>query len=134
MQYVGSGVHGLCEDTEKNRWKLMSFEIAGFIVSGISLLNELFQTHKDLTSWIEQDLEVDAEWLPLAISKGILEGSETQYAWAKSPSVATKELQGTHQIVIARNDEKKIKYRIVRGLHGDFPLVLMKSVPRVAAA
>jgi hypothetical protein len=42
------------------------FEIAGFVVSGISLLNDLVTRYQDLTSWTQSDLLVDNEWLALA--------------------------------------------------------------------
>ena len=90
-------------------------EIAGLLVSTVGLLNDLWGTHHDLHTWTEQDLRVDEEWLPLAIEKGILPGPEEQYMWSWATHVATRELKGTHQVVVALNEERKIKYRIVQG-------------------
>ncbi len=41
--------------------------------------------------------------------------------------VATRELRGTHSVVMAGNEEKRTKYRVVRGREGD-RLVLMKRL------
>ena len=92
-----------------------AIEIAGLIVSGLSFLNDLRRDHGDLTAWTEDDIEVDAEWLDLALGKGVLTGQPNDFAWINERSLPTRELQGTHTAVVAHNDEKRIRYRIVRG-------------------
>lgn len=52
---------------------------------------------------------------PLAIEKGVLEGSVKDYTWSAEDRIPTRELRGTHQVVVAVNAEKKIKYRIKQG-------------------
>jgi hypothetical protein len=59
------------------------FEIAGLMVSGISLLNDLMSTSRDLKSWEEKDLLVDQEWLGLAIKNGRVTGAMESFCWAK---------------------------------------------------
>ncbi|MBX9588610.1 MAG: hypothetical protein K2X43_04845 [Hyphomonadaceae bacterium] len=90
-------------------------EIAGMVISGVSLLNDLWGRFKDLSTWIEADLLVDREYLSLALAEGQLEGLEQEYAWSREESVPTRELRGTHRVVIAFNSERKIKYRLCRG-------------------
>jgi hypothetical protein len=102
-------------------------EIAGFVISGLSLLNDLFSTHKDIASWDERDLPVDRDWLAVALEERVLPGVEKDYVWASEASVATKEMRGTHTVVIAHNDARKIKYRIVRRGIPEDALVLMKK-------
>ncbi|MGQ3048078.1 MAG: hypothetical protein ACT6Q8_19730 [Niveispirillum sp.] len=89
--------------------------IAGLTISGLSLVNDLGNTIKDLRSWSEQDIEVDSDWLRLAISKGVLDGSEADYAWLLEKRLPSMELTGTHQAVVAVNTDKRIKYRIFLG-------------------
>jgi hypothetical protein len=90
-------------------------EIAGVVISGVGLLNDLWGRFKDLSAWQENDLLVDNEYLPLALSKGVLQGAEADYLWSNEDKVATRELGGTHCVVIAFNVDRKVKYRIVRG-------------------
>src|SRR5262245_15476833 len=101
-------------------------EVAGFVVSGIGLLNDLLGTHKDMTAWQEADLLVDGRWLDVAIAKGLLTGHSNDYNWTPEARVPTLELEGTHTVVVAHNDDKKIKYRLVQGQPGD-RLVLVKK-------
>ena len=103
------------------------FSIAGLAVSGIGLLNDFGTTYRDILKWQEEDVEVDAEWLELALNKGIIEGTLDSFAWANLRRVPTLELKGTHQPVVAINKDKRVKYRIVRGSVDD-RLVLMKKV------
>ena len=44
-------------------------EIAGLIISGIGLIKDLLALHDDLSSWGNEDLEVDRKWLALAFSR-----------------------------------------------------------------
>ncbi len=108
-------------------------EIAGVMISGVSLLNDLWGRFKDLSTWTEGDLLVDNDYLSLAIAKGQLEGSAQEYAWSREESVPTRELRGTHRVVIAFNSDRKVKYRICQGRVGD-RLILMKKVSAGAAA
>ena len=101
-------------------------EIAGLIVSGIGLIKDLCALHDDVSSWSNEDLEVDSEWLELALQKELLSGEVTDYGWANLRSVPTRELQGTHEVVTAHNVDRKVLYRIVRGLEGG-RIVLMKK-------
>lgn len=102
-------------------------EIAGLIVSGISLLSDLYGRYKDLSSWSETDLKVDGDYLDLALAKRHLTGAAADYAWVREERVPTVELSGTHQVVVAYNAEKKIKYRLCRGRIDD-RIILMKKV------
>lgn len=45
-------------------------EIAGVIISGVGLLNDLVSRYQDLTHWEEIDLQVGNNWLGLALKKG----------------------------------------------------------------
>ena len=105
-------------------------EIAGFAISGVSLLIYLVDRYKDLSKWPETDLLVDRDWLPLALSRGVLEGREDDYVWSREDKVATLELRGTASVVVPYNEEKKMKYRIRRGDR----LILMRKTPAAAAA
>jgi hypothetical protein len=102
-------------------------EIAGLVISGVSLLNDLWGRYKDLSTWAESDLLVNRDYLPLALAKGIIQGGEGDFAWASEANVPTLELRGTHCVVIAYNEDKKTKYRITRGRSGD-RAILMKRV------
>jgi hypothetical protein len=109
------------------------WEFAGVMISGVSLVNDLLSRFRDLSKWTELDLPVDGDWLALAISKGKLEGDNADFVWSREERVATRELRGTARVVIAYNEEKKVKYRICQGRHGD-RLVLMKKTAAAEAA
>lgn len=94
------------------------FDIAGIAISTIGTASELFGTYRDLTNWDEKDIEVDAEWLDLALQKGVLDGKVGDYSWPAERRVPTLELKGEHAVVIAINKDKRLKYRIVRGQLG----------------
>lgn len=87
----------------------------GLAVSGLNLALNLFKTVKDAQSWKESDIEVDSDWLELAIEKGILPGPSGDYQWINESRVPSAELRGTHSPIIAHNDERKIRYRIFQG-------------------
>jgi hypothetical protein len=89
------------------------------------LINDLVSTHRDISRWEEADIQVDNEWLDLALEKKVIEGTSDLFSWARLERVPTLELKGTHHTVIAINKDKKIKYRIVRG--STDPVVLMKK-------
>ena len=98
-------------------------EIAGLALTGLSTIKDMIELFGDLTSWKEDDLLVDDEWLGLAIQAGLIDQAE--YAWSAERSVPTRELKGSHAVVTAYNDTKKLKYRIVRG-HGADRAILVK--------
>src|SRR5205807_906149 len=83
------------------------FELSGLIVSGIGVIHDLIHSYADLQTWREEDITVDDEWLPLAIEKGILAGPLSDYTWSSEHKIPTRELRGTHQVVVAFNEEKK---------------------------
>lgn len=102
--------------------------IAGLVVSGLSLLNDLRGTIGDITQWAEADLEVDSHWLSVALEKGVLDGDEaTDFVWAAERKVPTLELKGEHQVVVAFNKQKEIIYRITLGQRPD-RLILMRRI------
>lgn len=107
----------------------MVFEIAGLVLSGIGLLNDRRNTYRDIKFWSEQDLEVDREWLALAIAKGLLAASEQDYTWCRLDKVPTRELKGTHQVVVALNEEERILYRIMQGPVGNRVVLTKKQRP-----
>jgi hypothetical protein len=109
-------------------------EIAGLVISGVSLLNDLSGRFKDLSMWTEADLLVDSEYLSLALAKGEIEGSPEEFVWSREDGVPTRELRGTHRVVIAFNSETKIKYRLCRGRPGDRLILMKKVLADVAAA
>jgi hypothetical protein len=105
-------------------------EIAGVMISGIALLNDLWDRFKDLSAWTEADLLVDGDYLGLALAAGHLEGAETDFLWSREEKVPSRELRGTHRVVVAFNADKKVKYRITQGRAGD-RLILMRRVSPV---
>jgi hypothetical protein len=108
-------------------------EIAGMMISGVSLLNDLWGRFKDLSTWTEADLPVDREFLALAVAQRKLQGAADDYVWCREASVPTKELKGTHSVVIAFHSDRRTKYRLYRGRGGD-RLILMKKMPAGAVA
>jgi len=76
----------------------------------------------------QQDMEVDGEWLPLALKKGILQGNEIDYQWVSHRRVPTCELNGQSAVIIPNNENKKIVNRIVKGKVDD-RLVLVSKIP-----
>lgn len=86
---------------------------SGLFISGVGVIHDLLRTYADLNTWTEQDIKVDGDWLPLAIEKGVLPPDD--YTWSSEDKIPTPELRGTHEVVIAYNADKKIKYRIKHG-------------------
>ncbi len=103
-------------------------EIAGLILSGIGLIKDLYGLYNDLDTWTNEDLEVDKEWLPLALELGILDGAENDYRFVSRRKVPTLELKGTHQVVAAHNKYRKIIYQIVRGSPQDHTVVVLMKL------
>jgi hypothetical protein len=86
---------------------------SGLFISGVGVFHDLVKTYADLNTWKEEDLRVDGEWLQLAIEKGVLPPDD--YTWSWEAKIPTRELRGTHEVVVAVNADKKIKYRIRQG-------------------
>ena len=107
--------------------KPLAFEIAGLAISGFGLAASLGQQFKDWLEWKQEDQIVDTEWFHLALEKGILDGTESDYSWAMEERVAALTLRGTHDVVMAVIDKRRTKYRIVRG-YGAARSVLLRVV------
>jgi hypothetical protein len=106
----------------------MSWEIAGVVISGLSLINDLFRQFKDASAWTESDLPIDGEnWLKLAIEKDLLPGPLNSYKFAREERVSSLELERRAAVVYAFNDERKCKYRLCWGRPGD-RLILMRNI------
>ena len=105
------------------------WEIAGAVISGISLLRNIKRDRSsDTRDWVDKDLEVDNQWVAVAIESGFLKGSTADYAWPVARRVPTLELKGTHEQVRAIDAERRILYRIVWGPPAN-RMVLMKKKP-----
>jgi hypothetical protein len=102
-------------------------EIAGLAISSIGLAVDWAVKINDWAEWEVADLLVDSDWLALAIGNGILDGAENEYAWSREDKLATREMSGTHTVVMAADEKKRKKYRVVRGREGD-RLVLVKRL------
>ena len=105
------------------------FEIAGLAISGLGFLRDLWKDHKDAGAWDEQELDVDREFLATALEQGRLTGNKSEYSWARKNRVPTLELKGTHAVVLAFNEARKIRYRLVQGPPAN-RLILMKKISR----
>lgn len=108
-------------------------EFAGVLISGVSLLSDLMGQFKDLATWEEDDLLVDGNYLPLALARGHLQGGAEEFTWSREEAVPTRELRGTHRVVIAFNAERKVKYRICQGRPDDRLILMRKTFAEVAA-
>lgn len=102
-------------------------EIAGVAISLIGLAVDLSGKIGGWVKFEETDLLVDRDWLALAIDKSIVDGTEDDYRWSSEDKIASRELRGTHSVVMAVDEEKRTKYRMVRGREGE-RLVLMKRL------
>ena len=105
---------------------MSGIEIAGITIGGVGLAATLVQTYKDLAGWKTEDLQVDRNWLELAMKNGRIDGAPEDYHWSRAESVETRREAGTHEIVFAAATKGRIKYRIVRG-YGKDRLVLMQK-------
>ena len=103
-------------------------EIAGLVVTSIGLAVDLAVRVTDWAKWEECDVEVDCEWLQLALEKGELDGTEQDYDWRMLKNAPTLELKKTHSVVVALNREKKIRYRIVKKTRNKETAVLLKRL------
>ncbi len=105
-------------------------EIAGLVVTSIGLAVDLAKKFADWAKWEERDVEVDCEWLQLALEKGVLDGTEQDYDWRMLKNAPTLELQKTHSVVVALNRQKKIRYRIVKKTKNKELAILLKRLGR----
>ena len=100
-------------------------EFLGLAVSSIGVMNDLLNTKRDRETWKDEDWPVDRNWLELAVKAGHVTG--TMFRWVREDGVLAKTLEGRHQVVLAYNDEKKTRYRIVRARPSEQKLVLMQE-------
>ena len=70
--------------------------IAGVVISGLSFANDLWASFRDLHSWEEQDLPVDAEWPAVAMEKVVI--PRARYGWEAERAVPTGELKGKYEL------------------------------------
>jgi hypothetical protein len=120
---IGHGLQPPHPEVHASRTKVLAllgetillFEIAGLSVSGINTIFNLHKQFKDWRGWKEEDVEVDNAWLDVAIEKGVIMGKPGDYEWTRLSSLPTAELKGTKTAVVAINEEKRIRYRIVLG-------------------
>jgi hypothetical protein len=75
----------------------MIFELAGLTISGINLALNLQKTYKDWSSWKEADVEVESDWIDVALEKGVIEGKKEDFGWMRLTKLPTAELRGTIQ-------------------------------------
>ena len=86
--------------------------IANLAITALGVFHSLRKSHKDLQNWEESDLEVEFRWLDVALEKGFLDGEKSDYAWPLARSVNMLELKGTHQTVLAINENKRSRHRL----------------------
>lgn len=103
-------------------------EGVGFGMTTIGLAVQLYKDYKDFSSWDQQDVDVDREFLPAAVAQGHLDGAESDYRWMAVRKLATAEMNKTHSVVHYINADKKIKCRLFRDKEGRTPLVLVKNI------
>ena len=80
-------------------------EIAGLTITGINWALKLRKLYKDWNSWDESDVEVDGDWLDVALKMKVIEGSPQDFQWMRKERLPTAELKGTHSAVFAINKE-----------------------------
>ena len=103
------------------------FEFLGVVISFIGVTNDWLNTKRDRETWKDEDLAVNRKFPELALKAGLVTGAMDRFRWVSEDDVLARELEGTHQVVFAYNDESKIRYRIVRGRRGERKLVLMPN-------
>ena len=92
-------------------------------ISALGLALNLWDRFKGARTWSEGEILVDRDWFGVAKEKGFLD-PDIEYRWSKPDKVHTRLMAGTHELVFALDDKRKIKNRIVRG-----GLVLMAKRP-----
>jgi hypothetical protein len=106
------------------------FELLGVMISFIGVTNDWLNTKRDRETWKDEELTVNRKFPELALKAGLVTGAMDRFRWVSEDDVLARELEGTHQVVFAYNDEKRIRYRIVRGRRGERKLVLMQKGER----
>jgi hypothetical protein len=106
------------------------FEFLGVALSFIGVTNDGLNTQHDRETWKDEEWAVNRKFPELALKAGLVTGAMDRFRWVSEDDVLTRELERTHQVVFAYNDEKKIRYRIVRGRRGERKLVLMQKGER----
>ena len=101
--------------------------IANLAITALGVFHSLRKSHKDLQNWEESDLEVEFRWLDVALEKGFLDGEKSDYAWPLARSVNMLELKGTHQTVLAINENKRSRHRLVVGPPSKRHVLVRKS-------
>ncbi len=101
--------------------------IANLAITALGVFHSLRKSHKDLQNWEESDLEVEFPWLDVALEKGFLDGEKSDYAWPLDRSVNMLELKGTHQTVLAINENKRSRHRLVVGPPSKRHVLVRKS-------
>jgi hypothetical protein len=106
------------------------FEFLGVAISFIDVTNDGLNTQHDRETWNDAEWAVNRKFPELALKAGLVTGAIDRFRWVSEDDVLTRELERTHQVVFAYNDEKKIRYRIVRGRRGERKLVLTQKGER----
>lgn len=114
---------GMVAQNEEGEYPVI--EIAGLILSGVSVAKDLLAKYNDFNEWPLMDRPVDRDWLPLALEKNLLKGTRRDYSFARPERIPTLELKGSHEVVIVFNEDKKEAYRITEP--GDRPSILIKK-------
>ena len=105
-------------------------EFVGVELSFIGVPDDGLNTKHDHETWNNEEWAVNRKFPELALKAGLVTGAMDRFRWVSEDDVLTRELERTHQVVFAYNDEKKIRYRIVRGRRGERKLVLMQKGER----
>ena len=103
--------------------------IANLAITALGVFHNLVKSHKDLSDWEESDLEVEFRWVDAALEQGLLDGEKSDYAWPLAKRVFTLELKGTHETVVALNEDKRSRHRLVVGPASNRH-VLVRKIPK----
>jgi hypothetical protein len=66
------------------------------------------------------------------LEKGLVEGKLSDFEWLRLERLPSAELRETHSAVVAFNEDRRIKYRILIG-PADDPVILVRKVAAVAS-
>ena len=99
------------------------FEFLGVALSFIGVPDDGLNTKHDHETWNDEEWAVNRKFPELALKAGLVTGAIDRFRWVSEDDVLTRELERTHQVVFAYNDEKKIRYRIVRAGAGSFTII-----------
>jgi hypothetical protein len=115
-------------------FELLGLAISFLAISFIGVTNDLLNTKRDRETWKDEEWLVNEKFPELAIKAGLLTGAMDSFRCVNEDNVLTRELEGTYQVVFAYNDEKKIRYRIVRGRPGKRSVLMQKIAATVEIA